>query len=125
MHVNGTAQTQYTQNLPDTDQPTLPWSGSGKLPHQGDLVLQPLFVRLRSQEQIAKHAGLNGHMRAHFRHCVWLMSTLLLALARKIYYVPLHGFHRVHCHAERLERVDGVACRLVHHEKALGSTGWK
>jgi hypothetical protein len=27
MHVNGTAQTQYTQNLPDTDHPVLSCSG--------------------------------------------------------------------------------------------------
>jgi hypothetical protein len=27
MHVNGTAHTQYTHNLPDTDHPVLPCSG--------------------------------------------------------------------------------------------------
>jgi hypothetical protein len=63
-------------------------------------------------------------MRAHLKRCLRFIPAFLLALACKIYYMPLHSFHRLHCHTERLGRVDGVRCRLMHHEEALGFTRW-
>src|SRR5690349_9123444 len=100
-------------------------SQSLRPPYQGDLVLQPLLVRLRAQEQAAEHPGLEGHLRTCLQQRLWLTATRLPAPVRKQRNVLLHGFHRLDCHAERLKRMDGVTCSLVHHNEVFRSVSWQ